>query len=212
MYNDNLVNLIKDRFHECMKDENGGFQPEFYPHIPEKHEAKAVRHFVDKRNEDETVLMLYDTSLFSKGKNGLVITDQAVYFKDIMTKTTTFLLKNWDPVRDQTEKLLGISEYNAFLLAPFLDKLISDIITLKKYEGLFEAEESEAAEKVAAEKAAAEKAEAERNAAEKAEAEKAAAEKKAEDEDNEDDEDDDVGLLDILGVVMDVTSDPTYEK
>ena len=57
-----------------------------------------------------------------------------------------------------------------------------------------------------------EKAEAERNAAEKAEAEKAAAEKKAEDEDNEDDEDDDVGLLDILGVVMDVTSDPTYEK
>ena len=207
MYNDNLVNLIKDRFHECMKNENGGFQPEYYPNIPEKHEEKVLKHFVDKKDAEETILMIYDTSLFSKGKNGLVITDQAVYFKDTMTKTAIVLLKNWDPVRDQTEKLLGISENNAFLLAPFLDKLISDIITLKKYEGLFEAEESEAAEKVAAEKA-----EAERNAAEKAEAEKAAAEKKAEDEDNEDDEDDDVGLLDILGVVMDVTSDPTYEK
>ena len=207
MYNDNLVNLIKDRFHECMKNENGGFQPEYYPNIPEKHEEQVLKHFVDKKDAEETILMIYDTSLFSKGKNGLVITDQAVYFKDTMTKTAIVLLKNWDPVRDQTEKLLGISENNAFLLAPFLDKLISDIITLKKYEGLFEAEESEAAEKVAAEKA-----EAERNAAEKAEAEKAAAEKKAEDEDNEDDEDDDVGLLDILGVVMDVTSDPTYEK
>ncbi len=211
MYNDNLVNLIKDRFHECMKNENGGFQPEYYPNIPEKHEEKVLKHFVDKRNAEETILMIYDTSLFSKGKNGLVITDQAVYFKDTMTKTAIVLLKNWDPVRDQTEKLLGISENNAFLLAPFLDKLISDIITLKKYEGLFELEESNAAEKAAAEKAAAEKA-----AEEKAAEEKAAAEVKAEDKDNddndEDDNDEDVGLLNLLGVVLDVVSDPTYEK
>ena len=229
MFNENFVNLLKDRFHECLKDEKCAFQPEFYPHIQEKHQEKVMKHFVEKRCEDETILMLFDTSMFSKGKNGLVITDQAVYFRDMMTKPANFLIKNWDPVRDQSEKLLGITEYYTFLMAPFLDKLISDIVTLKKYEGLFDAEESNAAEKaaaekaeaerIAAEKAAAEKAEAEKAAAEKAEAEKVAAgeavsEKKAEDEEKDDDEgdDDDVGLLDILGVVMDVTSDPTYEK
>ncbi len=203
MYNENLVNLVKDRFHECMKNENGGFQPEYYPHIPEKHQEKAMKHFVELGNADETVLMLYDTSLFSKGKNGLAITDQAVYYKDTFSKTKSVKLKNWDPVRDETGKLLGITDSDPLLMTPFLDKLIGDMVTLKKYEGLFDEEEKARIEAEA--KAAAEKAEAKKTG-EKPE--------DADDEDDDDDDDDEGGggiALDLLGIVMDVTSDPTYE-
>ena len=237
MFNGNLVNLIKDKFHECVK-EGVSFQPSYYPNILNKQEEKARKHFVKTEREDETVLMLLDTSLFSKGKNGMALTDQAVYFKDMMGPVYRCAYSGWRIDADDAATLLHISESNAFLLAPFITKLMNDICTLKKYEGLFEAEGQEAArkaeEQTAAEEAArkAEEQTAAEEAAQKAEEQKAAEEaarmaeeqkaaketaedagkKKTEDEEDDDsDDDDDVGFLDILGVVMDVASDPSRE-
>lgn len=228
MFNDNLVNLIKDKFHECVK-QGVSFQPAYYPNIQKKQEEKALKHFVETEKEDETVLMLFDTSLFSKGKNGMALTDQAVYFKDMMGPVYRCAYSGWRIDADDAAVLLHISDSNAFLLAPFITKLMNEICTLKKYEGLFEAEGQEAAKK--AEEAAKEAAETAQKAVE-GEAEEAAkkdagvdtvnnpkeaaeaAKKKAvgDEEDEETDEDDeDVGLLDLFGVVMDVTSDPSRE-
>ena len=207
MYNENLVNLIKDKFHECLK-EGISFQPAYYPNIQKKQEEKARKHFIETERDDETVLMLFDTSLFSKGKNGLALTDQAIYFKDLMGPTWQCAYTGWRIDADDAEVLLHISDKNTFLLAPFVTKLMNEICTLKKYEGLFEAE---GAEQKAAEEAAkkAEEQKAAEEAAKKAAEEEEEAEKKDEDED--DDDDDDVGILDLLGVVLDVTSDPSRE-
>ena len=205
MFNENLVNLIKDKFHECLK-EGISFQPAYYPNIQKKQEEKARKHFIETERDDETVLMLFDTSLFSKGKNGLALTDQAIYFKDLMGPTWQCAYTGWRIVADDAEALLHISDKNTFLLAPFVTKLMNEICTLKKYEGLFEAE---GAEQKAAEEAA-KKAE-EQKAAEEAAKKAAEEEEEAEKKDEDEDDDDDVGLLDLLGVVMDVTSDPSRE-
>lgn len=214
MFNDNLVNLIKDKFHECVK-QGVSFQPAYYPNIQKKQEEKALKHFVETEKEDETVLMLFDTSLFSKGKNGMALTDQAVYFKDMMGPTYRCAYSSWRIDADDAGVLLHISETNTFLMAPFITKLMNDICTLKKYEGLFEAEGQEAAQKAAEQKAAEEAAQKEAEEAAKKAAEESTkdAEKKAAEDDEEDDsdDDDDVGFLDLLGVVMDVTSDPSRE-
>lgn len=212
MFNENLVNLIKDKFHECLK-EGISFQPAYYPNIQKKQEEKARKHFIETERDDETVLMLFDTSLFSKGKNGLALTDQAIYFKDLMGPTWQCAYTGWRIDADDAEALLHISDKNTFLLAPFVTKLMNEICTLKKYEGLFEAEgaEMKAAEE-AAKKAEEQKTaeEAAKKAAEEA-AKKSAEEEEAEKKDEDEDDDDDVGLLDLLGVVMDVTSDPSRE-
>ncbi|MCR4837600.1 MAG: hypothetical protein K5897_01530, partial [Eubacterium sp.] len=212
MFNENLVNLIKDKFHECLK-EGISFQPAYYPNIQKKQEEKARKHFIETERDDETVLMLFDTSLFSKGKNGLALTDQAIYFKDLMGPTWRCAYTGWRIDADDAEVLLHISDKNTFLLAPFVTKLMNEICTLKKYEGLFEAEGAEqkaaeeAAKKAEEQKAAEETA---KKAAEEA-AKKSAEEEEAEKKDEDEDDDDDVGLLDLLGVVMDVTSDPSRE-
>ena len=255
MYNEHLTDYIEGHFKECLKP-GISFVPEYYPHIPGKHLEKAVKHFLKTEREDETVLMLFDTSLFSKGKNGLAITDQAVYFKDMFGGTQSVRFRGWRAGKDETEQLLKISNENPMILSPFLDKLIAEICTIKTYEGLFEqedaemkaaeekaAEEAKAAEekaaeekaaeeaKIAEEKAAKEKAAEEARAAEEAAEEQAAgetaaetkaadakaAEEKKSDEDDEDDEDDDDDesggslALQLLGAVISVASDPTYE-
>ncbi len=164
--------------------------------------------------------------------------------------------KHWRIDADDAAELLHISDGNTFLLPAFLTGLLNEICTLKKYEGLFEAEEQEAdakaelqveqkgelkeepkeeqkAENVAAESAeetgktmAAEDTEegsdkedgAEKKVTDKEDgAEKRTEDKKdgavEDDEDDDDEEDDDEGgtFLDILGVVLDVTSDPSIE-
>ena len=255
MFNDNLVNLIKNKFQDCIKA-GVSFRPAYYPHIVKKQEEKALKHFIEIEEGGETVLMLFDTSLFSKGKNGLALTDQAVYFKDMMGPTYKCKYKHWRIDADDAAELLHISDGNAFLLPAFLTGLLNEICTLKKYEGLFEAEEQEAdakaeqqveqkgelkeepkeeqkAENVAAESAeetgktmAAEDTEegsdkedgAEKKVTDKEDgAEKRTEDKKdgavEDDEDDDDEEDDDEGgtFLDILGVVLDVTSDPSIE-
>lgn len=243
MFNDNLVNLIKNKFQDCIKA-GVSFRPAYYPHIVKKQEEKALKHFIETEEGGETVLMLFDTSLFSKGKNGLALTDQAIYFKDMMGPTYKCKYKHWRIDADDAAELLHISDGNTFLLPAFLTGLLNEICTLKKYEGLFEAEEQEAdakaelqveqkAENVAAESAeetgktvATEDTEegsdkedgAEKKATDKEDgAEKRTEDKKdgavEDDEDDDDEEDDDEGgtFLDILGVVMDVTSDPSIE-
>ena len=230
MYNDHLTDYIEGHFKDCLKP-GISFKPEYHPHIPEKHLEKARKHFV-AAGDDETVLMLFDTSMFSKGKNGLALTDQAVYFKDMFGGTQSVKYLDWRPDRDETGELLKISAENAFILSPFLDKFLSEICTIKSYDGLFDeekaAEEAKAAEKAKAveEAKAAEEAKAveEAKAAEESSAGAAAGEAgtktgkadKKEDEDDEDDEDDDEEsgaelAMNFLGIVMDVTSDPTYE-
>jgi hypothetical protein len=213
MYNEHLTDYIEGHFKECLKP-GVSFTPEYYPHIPEKHLAKAKKHFVNIE-EGETVLMLFDTSLFSKGKNGLALTDRAVYFRDMFSSAVSVKYRNWRPDRDETGTILKISAENPLILSPFLDKLLNEICTIKTYDGLFEQEEKSQEEAEA--KAAEEKAAAEAKAAEEAAARAAAkeAEKKAEEEDddeNDDDEESGAGMaLEFLGIVMDVTSDPTYE-
>ena len=207
MFNDNLVNLIKNKFQDCIKA-GVSFRPAYYPHIVKKQEEKALKHFIEIENEGETVLMLFDTSLFSKGKNGLALTDQAVYFKDMMGPTYKCKYKHWRIDADDAAELLHISDGNTFLLPAFLTGLLNEICTLKKYEGLFEAEEQEAdakAELQVEQKKATDKEDG---------AEKKVTDKEGDDEDEEEDEeDDDEGgtFLDILGVVLDVTSDPSIE-
>ena len=250
MFNDNLVNLIKNKFQDCIKA-GVSFRPAYYPHIVKKQEEKALKHFIETEEGGETVLMLFDTSLFSKGKNGLALTDQAVYFKDMMGPTYKCKYKHWRIDADDAAELLHISDGNTFLLPAFLTGLLNEICTLKKYEGLFEAEEQEAdakaelqveqkgelkeepkeeqkAENVAAESAeetgktmAAEDTEEgsdkEDGAEKKVTDKEDGAEKRTEDkkdgavEDDEDDDDEGGTFLDILGVVLDVTSDPSIE-
>ncbi len=226
MFNDNLVNLIKNKFQDCIKA-GVSFRPAYYPHIVKKQEEKALKHFIEIEEGGETVLMLFDTSLFSKGKNGLALTDQAVYFKDMMGPTYKCKYKHWRIDADDAAELLHISDGNAFLLPAFLTGLLNEICTLKKYEGLFEAEEQEAdakaelqveqkAENVVAESA--EEAGKTVAAEDTEESDKTVAAVNAEEGadkegDDEDEEDDNEGgtFLDILGVVLDVTSDPSIE-
>ena len=228
MYNENLVNLIKDKFQKCLKG-GGGFRPVYFPHIPEKQEEKARKHFVELRDEDETILMLFDTSLFSKGKNGLALTDRAVYFKDLMTAPRRCAYSDWRIDADDSAELLGIPETNTFLMAPFLNELLNEICTMKKYEGLFEAEDA-----AKREEAEAKRREDSRDAGDAKENSKSDSDGRdagdtkensksdgdgrgdsdtkdggKEDEDDDDDDDEDFGLLNLLGVVMKVTEDPS---
>ena len=221
MYNENLVNLIKDKFQKCLK-EGGGFRPVYFPHIPAKQEEKARKHFVELRDEDETILMLFDTSLFSKGKNGLALTDRAVYFKDLMTAPRRCAYSDWRIDADDSAELLGIPETNTFLLAPFLNELLNEICTMKKYEGLFEAEDAakrEEAEAKLRDEEEAKRREDSRDAGDAKENSKSDGDirgdsdtkdgGKEDDDDDDDDDDEDFGLLNLLGVVMKVAEDPS---
>ena len=211
MFNDNLVNLIKNKFQDCIKA-GVSFRPAYYPHIVKKQEEKALKHFIETENEGETVLMLFDTSLFSKGKNGLALTDQAVYFKDMMGPTYKCKYKHWRIDADDAAELLHISDGNTFLLPAFLTGLLNEICTLKKYEGLFETEEQEADAKAELQVEQKKVTDKEDGAEKRTEDKKdGAVEDDADDDDDEEDDDEGGTILDILGVVLDVTSDPAIE-
>ena len=162
MFNDNLISLIQQKLPECLKPDCS-FEPQYYPHILEKQLEKVLKNFLELKYKDETVLMMLDTSLFGRGKNGLVFTDRAVYLK--LTFGTTYYCKysDWKVDKDETEKILKLSRDDAFFYSAFLDNLMNDICNLKQYEGLFEEEEK--AEKKAEEKT--KKAEARKTASKK---------------------------------------------
>jgi len=172
MFNDNLISLIQQKLPECLKPDCS-FEPQYYPHILDKQLDKVFKSFLELKYKDETVLMMLDTSLFGRGKNGLVFTDRAVYLK--LTFGTTYYCKysDWKVDKDETEKILKLSRDDAFFYSAFLDNLMNDICNLKQYEGLFEEEEK--AEKKAEEKT--KKAEARKKAAKKSDGTKTASKK-----------------------------------
>ena len=128
-----LSDLIALKFPECLKG-GEGFKPVYYPHIPEEKQKKAEKNFVKYKCNDETMIMLYDTSLFERGKNGLVFTDKAVYFKDMFSDLCCCKYSDWRRDKDDLAVLFNITKENAFFLAPFLNKLMNDISFMLEYE------------------------------------------------------------------------------
>ena len=224
MFNDNLISLIQQKLPECLKPDCS-FEPQYYPHILDKQLEKVLKNFLELKYKDETVLMMLDTSLFGRGKNGLVFTDRAVYLK--LTFGTTYYCKysDWKVDKDETEKILKLSRDDAFFYSAFLDNLMNDICNLKKYEGLFEEEEKaeEKAKKAAARKKAAQKSDGTKTASKKSTSKKTegkkASGKKAEDKESAEGENKnkkiqkslikDDTIFQVADFVIDVLSDPS---
>ncbi|MCR5292503.1 MAG: hypothetical protein K6E28_06450 [Eubacterium sp.] len=224
MYNDSMISLIQQKLPECLKPDCS-FEPQYYPHILEKQLDKVLKNFLELKYEDETVLMMLDTSLFGRGKNGLVFSDRAVYLK--LTFGTTYYCKysDWKVDVDETEKILKISRDDAFFYSAFLDNLMNEICNLKKYEGLFEEEEKaeEKAKKAAARKKAAKKSDGTKTASKKSTSKKTegkkASGKKAEDKESAEGENKnkkkqkslikDDTIFQVADFVIDVLSDPS---
>ena len=139
MFNERMTDYIEGHFKDCLK--SSSFTPSYYPHIQPKEQERALKGFVQLLEPDETFLMIYDTTLFGKCKNGLAITDKAVYFRDIFDETRICSFRSWRPNRDNTQTILNISDSYTFISSPFLDNFITEICTIKSYDGLFEAEE-----------------------------------------------------------------------
>lgn len=140
-----LSDLIAAKFPECLK-KDANFIPLYFPHIPDVRQAKAEKNFVKYKYKNETMIMLFDTSLFERGKNGLVFTDKAIYFKDIIGATRVCRYCDWRRDRDDLAKILGLTDDNAFILTPFLNELMNEISTMIKYEGGAEDESADEAE------------------------------------------------------------------
>ena len=224
MFNDNLISLIQQKLPECLKPDCS-FEPQYYPHILDKQLEKVLKNFLELKYKDETVLMMLDTSLFGRGKNGLVFTDRAVYLK--LTFGTTYYCKysDWKVDKDETEKILKLSRDDAFFYSAFLDNLMNDICNLKQYEGLFEEEEKaeEKAKKAAARKKAAQKSDGTKTASKKSTSKKTegkkASGKKAEDKESAEGENKnkkkqkslikDDTIFQVADFVIDVLSDPS---
>lgn len=224
MFNDNLISLIQQKLPECLKPDCS-FEPQYYPHILDKQLEKVLKNFLELKYKDETVLMMLDTSLFGRGKNGLVFTDRAVYLK--LTFGTTYYCKysDWKVDKDETEKILKLSRDDAFFYSAFLDNLMNDICNLKQYEGLFEEEEKaeEKAKKAAARKKAAKKSDGTKTASKKSTSKKTegkkASGKKAEDKESAEGENKnkkkqkslikDDTIFQVADFVIDVLSDPS---
>ena len=208
MFNDNLISLIQQKLPECLKPDCS-FEPQYYPHILEKQLEKVLKNFLELKYKDETVLMMLDTSLFGRGKNGLVFTDRAVYLK--LTFGTTYYCKysDWKVDKDETEKILKLSRDDAFFYSAFLDNLMNDICNLKQYEGLFEEEEK--AEKKAEEKT--KKAEARKTASKKSDGTKTDSKKtsgkKESDKKKQKSLIKDDTVFQVAEFVIDVLSDPS---
>ena len=208
MFNDNLISLIQQKLPECLKPDCS-FEPQYYPHILEKQLEKVLKNFLELKYKDETVLMMLDTSLFGRGKNGLVFTDRAVYLK--LTFGTTYYCKysDWKVDKDETEKILKLSRDDAFFYSAFLDNLMNDICNLKQYEGLFEEEEK--AEKKAEEKT--KKAEARKTASKKTDGTKTdnkkTSGKKGSDKKKQKSLIKDDTVFQVADFVIDVLSDPS---
>ena len=136
-----LSDLLAAKFLECVKEGNG-FKPVYYPHIPETRQAKAEKNFVDYKYKNETMIMLFDTSLFERGKNGLVFTDKAVYFKDTFGDARVCKYSDWRRDRDDLGEIFGITKDNAFFFASFLNNLMNEISIMLEYEVETEGETS----------------------------------------------------------------------
>ena len=136
-----LSDLLAAKFQECLKS-GEGFKPVYYPHIPDAKISKAEKNFVKYKDNNETMIMLYDTSLFERGKNGMAFTDKAVYFKDMIAGPRVCRYSDWRRDKDDLGKIFEISEENAFFLIPFLNNLMNEISIMLEYEVETEGETS----------------------------------------------------------------------
>ena len=183
MFDQEMTDIISKGLDSC-KGRSNSFKPQFHPDIPEKHLKRALKHFVEFDPESsEQVLMLWDTSLFEKGKNGLAFTDRAVYHKGIFGKTMICRYKDWNIGCANASELLGLEQNEEMFLAEGVAKIVDGLCEIKKAKGMFEQEAEE-----------------DRSLLEK---------RKAEENDYDDDNDDDdgFGLLDVVDIVTDITSD-----
>ena len=140
-----------------------------------------------------------DTSLFGKGKNGIVFTENAVYFKDTFGSVKSCHFdENWNPGQSDVFELLDISPSNAFFDCFALTDLLNELAELSARSG---GELPSPAEQPAPETSPAPEA--------PSPEEKKPEEKPDSDDDEDDDDDDDVSFLDLLGVALDVTEDPS---
>ena len=134
MDNLKLSDLIEAKFSECLKKDIH-FTPIYFPHIPDARQTKAEKGFVKYKYDNETMIMLFDTSLFERGKNGMVFTNKAVYFKDMIGDTCVCKYSDWRRDRDDLGKIFNLTEDNAFFLVPFLNNLMNEISIMIEYEG-----------------------------------------------------------------------------
>lgn len=139
MFNDELVNIIKNGFPGCMKEGINSY-PEYYPDIPKKHERKSYGHILKTDDDDEVVLMLFDSSLFNNGKNGLILTDKGIYFKDLFSSLKICEYKDWIVGTSNLAEMFDISDEEPLLLADKLTELMNEIYNYKLSSGQFQEE------------------------------------------------------------------------
>lgn len=197
--------ILLERLSYCSK---GAFEAAVEPNIPPKQAERIKKAF---KISDETILGIIDTSLFSRGKNGLVFTDKGVYFLDVLANIKyRRYIDDWRAGEDTAFDSLGIKPDNALIDTFAVTSLIDAIVTelAKLPQEVEEPKEEEPKEEEPIEKPAPKP-----EGIDTHEPLKAAEETDEEDEeeDEEDDDDDDVGLLDLFGVILDVTSDPSEE-
>ena len=200
-----IKKLLLERLSHCSK---GAFEAQVEPNIPPKHLEKVKKCF---GITDERVLGVIDTSLFGRGKNGIVFTEKGVYFKDLLCDLKIrHYTDDWRTGEDTAFDSLGIKPDNALIDTFAVTSLIDAIVTelAKLPQEVEEPKEEEPKEKEPIEKPAPKPEGIETHEPLKATEE---TDEEDEEEDEDDDDDDDVGLLDLFGVILDVTSDPSEE-
>lgn len=193
-----IKKLLLERLSHCSK---GAFEAQVEPNIPPKHLEKVKKCF---GITDERVLGVIDTSLFGRGKNGIVFTEKGVYFKDVLCDLKIrHYTDDWRPGQDTAFDSLGIKPDNAlidtFAVTGLMDAIVyglsGQLDTVPLPQTVKPAADAPAPEGIAEHTPP--------DSTQKADTE-------GEDDDDNDD-DDDVGLLDLFGVILDVTSDPSEE-
>ncbi len=208
MFDDGLVYLITEGFKEILYNDVT-MKPQCYPDIPEKSKSNVLKHFVKPLSDDETILLIFDTTMFGNGKNGMVFTDEAVYFKQLFDDTAVVRYADWKSGMSVMKKL-GVSDESPIYKVPEFNKLMRGLSAYKNFDG-----DLEEARRVASEKYRESRAEYyAKKEAEKAEAEVAGA-KGAQDGASVDGKDvhisntDVENVLGFLEILMDVFTDPS---
>ena len=82
----------------------------FVSDIPFKKRAKAWRS-MNVREEEDSICLLYDDTVFGSASEGLVVTNEAVYFKNIMEHPVRLRLDKVGEVKLVKDNLMSISGY-----------------------------------------------------------------------------------------------------
>jgi len=187
--------LLLERFPLCTK--SGTFPVLTIPNIPEK----QMKHMAKNLSVQEDIISICDTSLFGRGKNGIAFTEKAVYFKDSLSSVKkVYYSEDWQIGKDDAYATLGIAPSHVFFDNFALTDLIDELVRIAAEESEEEPEKEAPAE--AGQGSPAPEAEPEPPA-------KPADDSDGDEDDDDDDDDDSPGFLDLLGIAMDVTDDPS---